>query len=88
MGFSRKSNPLRIVEFPGGIKSQNSKIPGGLRLRIVEFPKGMEKQGRNSIGLTHNNMKFHWGKTKNRKIVEFPQGMGIIKVEISKGSNL
>ena len=34
-----------IVEFPGGIKSQNLEIPGGggLRLGLVEFPQGMEK---------------------------------------------
>ena len=71
MGFSIKlcippppPPPLRVVGFPGGIKSRNSEIPGGLRLRIVGFPQGMGKQAGNSKGLTHNNMKFHGGKKK------------------------
>ena len=57
--------PLKIMEFPGGLKSHNLEIPGGLRLRIVEFSQGMREKGGNSTGLTHNNMRFHWSKTNN-----------------------
>ena len=34
---------LRIVEFLGDIRSQNSEILGVLRLRIVKFPESMKE---------------------------------------------